>query len=99
MKTLKTKTNCVMFGKRIADANLVQHSERVFGVRVVINGKPVANLTHGVSKAHCQRVFNNLSEADVDAELDGPVDDEGDGPSGFDFRQDMGDFRIRPFPS
>ena len=51
-----------MFGKRIADANLVQHSTRVFGVRVVINGKPVANWTHGVSKAHCQRVFNKLSE-------------------------------------
>ena len=30
-------------------------------------------------------------------DLDGPIDDEGDGPSGFDFRQDMGDFRIRPF--
>ena len=61
MKTLKTKTNCIMFGKRIADANLVQHSERVFGVRVMVDGQPVANWTHGVSKAHCQRVFNKLN--------------------------------------
>ena len=36
-------------------------------------------------------------EDEADAELDGPIDDEGDGPSGFDFRQDMGEFRIRPF--
>jgi len=50
-----------MFGKRIADANLVQHSTRVFGVRVVIDGQSVANWTHGVSKAHCQRVFNKLN--------------------------------------
>ena len=66
MKTLKTKTNCILLaggGSRvIADAHLVQHSQRVFGVRVVVDGKPVANWTHGVSKAHCQRVFNKLSE-------------------------------------
>jgi len=66
MKTLKTKTNCILLtggGSRvIANAHLVQHSERVFGVRAVLNGKPVANWTHGVSKAHCQRVFNKLTE-------------------------------------
>jgi len=35
-------------------------------------------------------------EADADAELDGPLDDEGDGPSGHDWRKDMSD-RVRPF--
>ena len=66
MKTLQTKMNCILLaggGRRvIADAHLVQHSQRVFGVRVVVDGKSVANWTHGVSKAHCQRVFNKLSE-------------------------------------
>ncbi len=67
MKTLKIKKNCIMLigqkeGQSIADAHFIQHSERVFGVRVVVNGTSVANWTTGVSKAHCRRVFNKLKE-------------------------------------